>query len=76
MTHEEALAKLKELNWCCSAAHPYSTFKMYQAGPRGDTESYGPFPDGWVDEIWGQGDTFWEAIENGLARWERSHATA
>ena len=73
MTIDEAETKLRELNWCCTPAHPYSTFKMYQAGPRANTESYGPFPEGWVDQVWGTGDTFIEAIEAGLKKLEAHH---
>lgn len=76
MTREQAEQKLKELGWCCSPAHPHSTFKMYQAGPRMNTESYGPFPDGWVVQQWGWGDTFIEAVENGVKKWEDRHVPA
>lgn len=74
MTRDEAIEKLRELNWCCSPQHPYSAFKAYISGPRANTESYGPFPDGWVASEWGHGDTFVEAVEDGIKKWEERHA--
>lgn len=66
MTYEQAVETLRERGWCCSPQHPYSAFKSYLCGPRLATESYGPFPDGFVNKIFGQGDTFVEAVEQAL----------
>lgn len=71
LTHDDAIVKLRELGWCCTAAHPYSAFKHYQAGIRDtETEAYGPFPGGRVKVVYGTGDTFLEAVERALAKLE------
>lgn len=70
MNEEQAIEILKKNGWCCTAQHPYSTFKDYQCGPRGQSESYGDFPEGYVLSIYGRGDTFIEAVESAV-RYQR-----
>lgn len=67
MTPDEAIEELRKRGWCYMHTHPYAgAFDQILVGPRFHSEAYGPFPQGWVIEAWGSGDTLVDAVRDAL----------
>lgn len=75
MNEEQIIAKLKELGWCYQPeGNPFTDDTRVMVGPRLNSESYGPFPNGFVTQVMGKGDSLQEALERGLRRYEQMEA--
>lgn len=73
MTHDQAIGTLRRHGWCYQHQHPYSgPFDWIIVGERMDSESYGPFPEGFVIQEWGHGDSLVEAVEDAVKKFKAS----